>query len=208
MEQNFDLLWAYGRRCHTQSRRGGVPTLQGSGRYLDLRTWGMRSRRLNRPGNGGPWEWRALGLAETGFPRSWCLYVKPDLKLCGIPAVSTISPTCALCTIVIIFSQKEWQDPARPVHRSGPARPAYLFCISGPARANRIICQSYSRTTRRVEEISQITEDNWPNFKIHHSSAGKKMTIKLIANALHVRLAVLEIKLFTEDNWLNFKILY
>jgi len=37
----------------------------------------------------------------------WCSYVRPDIKLRGIPAVSTIRPTCALSAVVIMFSQKE-----------------------------------------------------------------------------------------------------
>jgi len=72
---------------------------------------------------------KAWSVLESGLQRyqswdsSWCSYVKQDLKLRGFPAASTIRPTCALRTIAIIFSQKEWQ---------GLARPVYLFCISGP----------------------------------------------------------------------------
>jgi len=66
------------------------------------------------------WNNNAWSVLESGLQRyqswdsSWCLYVKPDLKLRGISAASTIRPTCALRTIVIIFSQKKWQGPARP----------------------------------------------------------------------------------------------
>jgi len=89
------------------------------------------------------WNHKAWSVLECGLQRyhswdsSWCSYVKPDLKLRGISAASTIRPTRALHTIVTMFSQKEWQGPARPVHHSGPARLPFLYFRPGPARLAR-----------------------------------------------------------------------
>jgi hypothetical protein len=51
------------KMSYTIYRRGGVPTLPGSGGYLDLHD---DLRDDPNPGNGGPWEWRALTASMNG----------------------------------------------------------------------------------------------------------------------------------------------
>jgi len=86
------------------------------------------------------WNNKAWSVLESGlriyqsWDSSWCSSGKPNLKLRGIPAASTISRTCALRTIVIVFSQKEWQGPARASLRPGPARPAGAFRLGQGSR--------------------------------------------------------------------------
>jgi len=67
------------------------------------------------------YEMKQQSLVSTGVRTPeisvliWYSYVKPDLKLRVIPAVSTIRPTCALRTVVIIFSLKEYRGASVPI---------------------------------------------------------------------------------------------
>jgi len=105
------------------------------------------------------WKNKANWLVlESGLRRyqsrdgSWCPYVKPDLKLRGIPAASTIRPTSALRTIVIIVSQKEQQGLA------GPARLSFLYFRPGP-RAARPVQGSTTHYTTAPPNYNDIQYD-------------------------------------------------
>jgi len=106
---------------------------------IGMKKWGWMKTKWNEYEM--RWNNKAWSVLESGlrrYPRhqswdsSWCSYVKPDLKLRGLPAACTIRSTCASRTIVIIY---EKSDKDRPVHRSSPARYFNLFCLSGLAHA-------------------------------------------------------------------------
>jgi len=136
------------------------------------------------------WNNKAWLVRESGLRRyqswdsSWCSYVKPDLQLRGIPATSTIRPTSALRTIVIIFSQKEQQGPARASLRPGPAQRGPLTVSIFQARPGQGFNMYHTIWYKMIQLRDTVHEWNTKTSIIQYDTIWLKQQTRLLKTYL------------------------
>jgi len=136
------------------------------------------------------WNNKAWSVLESGlrgyqsWDSSWWSYVKPDLKLRGIPAASTIS---VLRTIVKIFSQKEWQGLVRlpflyfrPCPACGPPCPCRVLLHSVTDQASLQMTILQCRWPDIIAD-DHTTKCRWPSIitYINQNSINESEFLKL-----------------------------